>query len=241
MHHGQRDLRRTRSESRPPGRNLRRSRSRGGCHDYKQGLRLRTEGGRARGASDPNRQQFHRGRRRHGIHDQRALPAAAGAQRISPRQRAGRRFHGQRRPLGHLQQLPHGHHRRERSREIRHHARRTGPVRRELASQSGLRNQRVPLQIADRSRGTAGEEKRRSPGDLRQRRIPARRHHHRNPARPEARLQERRHRHRRQRSRRERWRRRRRRHQRQRAPKNWARSPWFASWPKPPAASNPNG
>ena len=32
----------------------------------------------------------------------------------------------QRRPVGCFQQLPHGHHRRERGREIRHHARRAG-------------------------------------------------------------------------------------------------------------------
>ena len=39
---------------------------------------------------------------------------AASAQGIPPRERASRRLHGARRPLGHLQRLPHGHHRRER-------------------------------------------------------------------------------------------------------------------------------
>ncbi len=75
------------------------------------------------------------------------LPQARKGYRLG--QRADRRFHGERRPMGHLQRLPHGHHRRERRRKIRHHSRRAGPVRCELAPQGHRRHQRVSIQIAD--------------------------------------------------------------------------------------------
>ena len=161
MHHGQRGLRRTRTESRATGCNLRRTRSRGRCHDNQQSLRLRIESSRSRSASDPDREQFHRRRGRHGVDDERSLPSSAGAQRISSRQLHHRRFHGARRPVGHLQRLPHGHHRRERRGEIRHHARRAGRVRCELASQGDRGHERMPLQVADRSGRAAREEERR--------------------------------------------------------------------------------
>ena len=86
--------------------------------------------------------QFHRRRRRHGIDDQCALSSAAGAQGISSGQRADCRFHGERRPMGHLQQLPHGRHRRERGGKIRHHARGAGRVRAQLSSQGRWRQSR---------------------------------------------------------------------------------------------------
>ena len=128
VHHGQRRLCWTRAKSRAPGRHLWRIVSRDRCHDNQQSLRFRIESCRARSASDANRKQFHRRRRRNGIDDQRSLSFAASAQRISPGQRADRRLHGARRPLGYLQRLPHGHHRRERRRKIWHHARTAGRV-----------------------------------------------------------------------------------------------------------------
>ncbi len=134
-------------------------RSGSGCHDHQQGLRFRTQSGRTRGASHPDGEQFHRRRRRHGIDDQRSLSAAASAQRISSGQRTDRRLHGERRPLGHLQQLPHGHHRRERSGKIRHHPRGAGPVRGQLSPQSAGSNQGMPLQVADRPSRTCPQRK----------------------------------------------------------------------------------
>ena len=75
MHHGQRCL------QPGSGQNPARQaaifgglRSGGGCHDHQQGVWLRTESRRARGAGDPDRKQFHRRCRRHGIDDQRSLP-----------------------------------------------------------------------------------------------------------------------------------------------------------------------
>ena len=67
-------------------------------------------------AGDPDRQLRHRGRRRHGEHDQRSLPSAPGAQRIPPGRPEGRGLHGARWPVGRLQRLSHGQHRRERRR-----------------------------------------------------------------------------------------------------------------------------
>ena len=126
VHHGQCGLRRTRTKSRASGCNLRWTASGSGCHDRQQGLWFRTESGRTRGASDPDRKQFHRRRRRHGIDDQRSLSSAASAQRISSGQRADCRLNGERWPVGYLQQLSHGHHRRERSGKIWHHPRGAG-------------------------------------------------------------------------------------------------------------------
>ena len=93
----------------------------------------------------------------------------------------------------------------------------------------------------DRSRRASRKEERRGPGHFRQRRISARRHHHRNPALAETGFQKRWHRHRRQRSRSERRRGRRGCDQRRARRKSWARSRWYASLPKPPAESNPSG
>ena len=159
MHHGQCGLCRVGTESRASGRNLRRTAAGSGCHDRQQGLWLRTQSSRTRGASDPDRKQFHRRRRRHGIDDQCALSSAASAQGISSGQRADRRFHGERRPVGHLQQLPHGRHRRERGGEIRHHARGAGRVRAQLSPQGAGCDQGMPVQVTDCSGGAGPEEK----------------------------------------------------------------------------------
>ena len=89
------------------------------------------------------------GSRRHGEHDQRSLSAAERAQGISTGRSEGDRFHGARWPVGCLQRLPHGQHRRERRREVPHHSRGAGRVRAELASQGPQRHERVPLQRSD--------------------------------------------------------------------------------------------
>ena len=103
--------------------------------DHQQGLRFGTEGGRAGTAGDPDRQLACRCRRRHGEHDQRALPAAERAQGISPGRPESRRLDGPRWPVGRLQRLSHGQHRRERCRQVQDHARGAGRVRGQLASQ----------------------------------------------------------------------------------------------------------
>ena len=168
VHHGQRRLRRTRSKSCAAGGAIRRTRTRGGCHDNQQGVRLRIESGRTCGAGNRNRQQFHRGRRWHGVHDQRALSSAERAQGISSGQRTTGRLHGARRTVGHLQRLSHGADGRERCRKIRHHPRRAGRVRRQLAPQSRRRPKGMPLQVADCSCRNPGKEKRPAARNLRQ-------------------------------------------------------------------------
>ena len=117
---------RTRAKSRAASGNLRGIVAGNRCHDNQQSLWLRIEGGCPRGASGADRKQFYRCRWRNGIDDQRSVFAPASAQRISPGQRAGDRFDGARRPLGRLQRLPHGRHRRECRRKIRYHPRRAG-------------------------------------------------------------------------------------------------------------------
>ena len=102
-------------------------------------------------------------------------------------------------------------------------------------------HQGMPLQVADRPGRTACEEKGRGSRHFRQGRVSARRHHHRSAALAQAGIQERRHGHGRECPRRERWRRRVGRDQRASGRRNWARSPWYGSWPRPPAASIPSG
>ena len=135
VHHGQRRLRRARAECGTAGGARRRPVRQSRGDDHQQSLRLGIEGGRAWPAGDPDRQLHHRRRRRHGEHDQRALSAAERAQGISPGRSEGGRLHGARWPVGRLQRLSHGQHRRERRREVRHHARGAGRVRAQLASQ----------------------------------------------------------------------------------------------------------
>ena len=62
-------------------------------HHGQQGLRVGYEGGDARHGCHPVRQRVHRGCRRDGEHDQRALPAAEGAGRRPHRSRRHARSH----------------------------------------------------------------------------------------------------------------------------------------------------
>ena len=126
VHHGQRGLRRAGPESGAAGSARRRAFGPRQRHDHQQSLRLGTEGGRARPAGDPDGEFRDRGCRRHGEHDQCSVPSAKRAQGISPGRSEGRGLDGARRPLGRLQRLSHGQHRRERCREVSHHPRRAG-------------------------------------------------------------------------------------------------------------------
>ena len=163
------------------------------------GSGLKAVGLAAQAHSD--RRLRNRRRRRHGKHEQCALPAAECARRLSARQRHDRRFHDSRRPVGRVRKLPHGKHRRDRRRKISGFARTPGRVRAEQSSQSGRRDsgRKIPRRDCP---GSDSAAQRRSDA-LRYRRITARRRHDRSASRPEARVQEGRHGHGRKRSGRE--------------------------------------
>ena len=83
-------------------------------------------------------------------------------QGLSPGRSEGRRLHGARRPLGRLQRLPHGQHRRERRREVPHHARRAGRVRAEshrkavaAIKECRFKDQIVPVELPAKKKGAA--------------------------------------------------------------------------------------
>ena len=88
-----------------------------GAHDQ-QGLRLGAEGGDARGPGDRDRRHRDRGRRRHGVDEQHAVPAAARPRRAADGQRPADRLDDQRRPLVLVRELPHGDGGRARRREL---------------------------------------------------------------------------------------------------------------------------
>ena len=79
----------------------------------KPALRLGPAGGRARLPGDPQRRQRRRGRRRPGIHEHGPARRASARRREDGQLRHGR-HHDQGRPVGRLQRLSHGQHRRER-------------------------------------------------------------------------------------------------------------------------------
>ena len=78
--------------------------------------------GRARLPGDPQRRFRHRGRRRPGIDEHGAALRASAQRREDGRLRDGR-HHDQGRPVGRLQRLSHGHHRRERRQAVADHPR----------------------------------------------------------------------------------------------------------------------
>ena len=81
VHHGQRRVRRTRTESGPPGGAARRT-CRSRCRaDHQQGLRLRAEGGDAGAPGDCDGRHRDRRRRRHGVDEQLPVPHAEGPRR----------------------------------------------------------------------------------------------------------------------------------------------------------------
>ena len=137
--------------------------------DDQRGLRLRPEGGDARRAGDPRRRLRDRHRRRPGEHE----PRAARARRLARRPAHGRleagRFDDHRRPVRRLQQVPHGHHGRERRQEVRRQPREAGRARARLAAEGGRGAGRRPLQGRDRAVLDRAEEGR--PDRLRRRRV----------------------------------------------------------------------
>ena len=154
------------------------------------GLRLGPAHRRDRHAADRQRRRHrHRGRRP-GI-DVAQPPRAVPARRPEDGRREARRHHDQGRPLGRLQRLPHGHHRRERGPGLPAHPRAAGRVRRRLAEQGRGRPQGGPLQGRDRPRHRAGPQGRRG---RRPRRVHPRRRHRRGDGQAEARLLQGRHR-----------------------------------------------
>ena len=152
----------------PDGHQERPAAERSGADDQRR-LRLGPEGGDARRAGDPRRRLRDRHRRRPGEHE----PGAARAARLARRPAHGRledgRFDDHRRPLGRLQQVPHGHHGRERRQEVRRQPREAGRARARLAAEGGGGAGRRPLQGRDRAVLDRAEEGR--PDRLRRRRV----------------------------------------------------------------------
>ena len=80
---------------------------RAGDH-HQQGVPLGGQRALPRGPDDPGRRRRHRGRRGHGVHDQRALPPAQGACRLSHGQRGGPRRADPGRPVVRVRRGAHG-------------------------------------------------------------------------------------------------------------------------------------
>ena len=80
-----------------------------------------------------------------------AARAAQLARRLPHGRLQAGRHHDRRRPVGRLQPVPHGHHRRERRQEVRHLARRAGRVRRRLAAEGRGRAEGRQVQGRDRA------------------------------------------------------------------------------------------
>ena len=94
-----------------------------------------------------------RGRRRHGEHDQRALPDAEGALGLPDGTPDRLRPHVSRRPRGRLRARPaDGHFRRGLCGELRVHARGAGRVRARVALPRARRQQRRHVRLGDRTR-----------------------------------------------------------------------------------------
>ena len=101
--------------TRPPGRGQRRHPDDRAGHHRQQGVPVGPQLDLPRRPDDPGRRGRHRGRRRHGVDDQRAVPAARGPGRLPPRRPDGRRLDDVRRPVLRLRPGRHG----RRHREVR--------------------------------------------------------------------------------------------------------------------------
>ncbi len=136
-------------------------------------LRLGAARGRARLSGDPQRRFRDRGRGRPGIHEHGAALRTSAQRREDGQLRDGR-HHDQGRPVGRLQRLSHGQHRRERRQAVPDHARAAGRVRGRLAEQG--RGGAEGRQVQGRDRAGDGQDpqgRRRG----RHRRISQARHH----------------------------------------------------------------
>ncbi len=159
--HGAGAHRRRRPEPRPAGADPRRSAGQRPGNDDRQGLRQRPQGDASGRAGDQVRRCRDRHRRRSGEHERVAAHSARIPRRISHGRCQAHRQHDRRRPLGRLQQLPHGRHGRERREEIRDFASRTGRIRRRIAAESrgGAEGGSLPgRNRADRDRLAQGDD-----------------------------------------------------------------------------------
>ncbi len=115
-------------------------------------------------------------RGRHGEHERRAVPPEEGALRLPHGARSAARLDDRRRAHLSDHARAHGHHRRERRREVRDLARGAGRVRGREPAEGGRGDQGRQVQGRDRpGRGRRRQEGRDRP--LRHRRAPAPRHH----------------------------------------------------------------
>ena len=121
--------------------------------DHQQGVRLGPQGGDARRAGDRQRRFRHRDRRRPGVDEPVAARADGLARRLPHGRREDGRHHDRRRPVGRLQPVPHGRHRRERGQGIRGDARGAGRVRGGEPEQGRGRAEGRPVQGRDRDGG----------------------------------------------------------------------------------------
>ena len=119
--------------------------------DHQRGVRLGPEGRDARRAGGAMRRRRHRHRRRPGEHERLAARAARLARRLPHGRRQAGRHDDRRRPVGRLQPVPHGHHRRERRQEVQHVARAAGRVRGGEPEQGRGRAEGRQVQRRDRS------------------------------------------------------------------------------------------
>ena len=140
-------------------------------------LRLGPARRRARHAADRHRRRQDHRRRRPGI-DVAVAALPASARRHQDGRLQDDRHDDQGRPVGRLQRLPHGQHRRERRPPVADHPRRPGPVRARLAEQGRGRAEGRQVQGRDRRRHHQGPQgrHRRRPGRIHPPRRDDRRH-----------------------------------------------------------------
>ena len=160
--HGSGAHRRRRPDPGPAGRGRRGHPDGRARADDQQGLPVRPRRHRARRPADPRRRVRHRRRRRPGVDDPGAAPAAQVALRLQVRRRHPGRPHGLRRPVlrvrpgrhGRLDgevQLPLRHHPRAAGRLLRR-ARTSAPPRRSRTASSPRRSRRSPSRSARATR-----------------------------------------------------------------------------------------
>ncbi len=150
--HGQRASRRPGAGAGAPGVDQGRPSACDRLYDSQQDVRLGDEGGDARARSHRRGHQRHHGRRRNGVDDQRAVPAAEGARRLpdGPPDRGRPHVHG--RPRGRVRQgPPDGHVRRGMRGQVRVHARGAGRLCADLALARARREQRWHVRVGDRA------------------------------------------------------------------------------------------
>ena len=150
-HHGADPRRRCRPEPGAAGVDRRRHSRRCAGLGHEPAVRLRAARRGAGRPADRARLLQGRGRRRHGEHEPGAALRAS-ARRHQDGRHEVHRHHDQGRPVGRLQRLSHGQHRRERGAPVADHARGAGSLRGCLAEQGRGRQEGRQVQGRDRSR-----------------------------------------------------------------------------------------